>query len=315
MPGEMDEILAEFLVESYESLDRLDRDLLALERDPGSRDVLASIFRTMHTIKGTCGFLGFLKLERIAHAAESLLAGVRDGSLAITPQTAGVLLATGDVLRLILRQIEVSGIDGDDDHDALVAELERLRMGPASVDPTTTAEATPKPAAPTRDARPRRPFTDTTVRVDVGLLDRLMTLVGELVLARNHLVELAADRPDPSLASATQSIDHITAELQESVMKTRLQPIRTAWSTFPRVVRDLAVALDKRARIETVGDDTELDRSIIEAIKDPLTHIVRNAVDHGIEEPGADRGRQARGRCCVRPGLPRGRPGHDRGVR
>ena len=286
MPGEMDEIVAEFLVESYESLDRLDRDLLALERDPGSRDVLASIFRTMHTIKGTCGFLGFLKLERIAHAAESLLAGVRDGSLAITPQTAGVLLATGDVLRLILRQIEVSGIDGDDDHDALVAELERLRMGPASVDPTTTAEATPKPAAPTRGARPRSPFTDTTVRVDVGLLDRLMTLVGELVLARNHLVELAADRPDPSLASATQSIDHITAELQESVMKTRLQPIRTAWNTFPRVVRDLAVALDKRVRIETVGDDTELDRSIIEAIKDPLTHIVRNAVDHGIEEPG-----------------------------
>src|SRR6266576_2130885 len=188
----MDEIVAEFLVESFESLDRLDRDLLALERDPGSRDVLASIFRTMHTIKGTCGFLGFLKLERIAHAAESLLAGVREGSMAITPQTAGGLLATGDVLRLILRQIEVSGTDGDDDHDALVAEL---------------------------------------------------------VLARNHLVALAADTPDPSLASATQSVDHITAELQESVMKTRLQPIRTAWSTFPRGVRDLAVALAKRARI------------------------------------------------------------------
>ena len=286
MPGEMDEIVAEFLVESYESLDRLDRDLLALERDPGSRDVLASIFRTMHTIKGTCGFLGFLKLERIAHAAESLLAGVRDGSLAITPQTAGVLLATGDVLRLILRQIEVSGIDGDDDHDALVAELERLRMASGERGSDDDGrQATPKPAAPTRGARPRSAFTDTTVRVDVGLLDRLMTLVGELVLARNHLVELAVDRPDPSLASATQSVDHITAELQESVMKTRLQPIRTAWSTFPRVVRDLAVALDKRARIETVGDDTELDRSIIEAIKDPLTHIVRNAVDHGIEEP------------------------------
>jgi two-component system, chemotaxis family, sensor kinase CheA len=287
VPGEMDEIVAEFLVESYESLDRLDHDLLALERDPESRDVLASIFRTMHTIKGTCGFLGFLKLERIAHAAESLLAGVRDGSMAITPQTAGVLLATGDVLRLILRQIEVSGTDGDDDHDALVADLERLRVAPESLNPTTrtAAEATPQPAAPTRGALPRSAFTDTTVRVDVGLLDRLMTLVGELVLARNHLVELAADPPDPSLASATQSVDHITAELQESVMKTRLQPIRTAWSTFPRVVRDLAVALDKRARIETVGDDTELDRSIIEAIKDPLTHIVRNAVDHGIEEP------------------------------
>jgi two-component system, chemotaxis family, sensor kinase CheA len=288
VPGEMDEIVAEFLVESYESLDRLDRDLLALERDPDSRDVLASIFRTMHTIKGTCGFLGFLKLERIAHAAESLLAGVRDGSSAITPPTAGVLLATGDVLRQILRKIEVGGSDGDDDHDALVAELERLRLAPESANPTTKeaaaeVEVTPQPG-PTR-GRPRSVFADTTVRVDVGSLDRLMTLVGELVLARNHLVEIAAESADPSLASATQSVNHITAELQESVMKTRLQPIRTAWNTFPRVVRDLAVALDKRVRIETVGDDTELDRSIIEAIKDPLTHIVRNAVDHGIEEP------------------------------
>ena len=288
MPGEMDEIVAEFLVESYESLDRLDRDLLALERDPHSRDVLASIFRTMHTIKGTCGFLGFVKLERIAHAAESLLAGLRDGSLSITPQTAGVLLATGDVLRRILRQIEASGTDGEDDHDALVEELGRLREAPgARLGAPLAAETQPAPqlVGSGRGVRMRSTVTDTTVRVDVTLLDRLMTLVGELVLARNHLVELASDRMDPSLASATQSVDHITAELQEGVMKTRLQPIRTAWGTFPRVVRDLAVALDKRVRIETDGDDTELDRSIIEAIKDPLTHIVRNAVDHGIEEP------------------------------
>ncbi|MDP9300673.1 MAG: chemotaxis protein CheA [Actinomycetota bacterium] len=289
MPGEMDEIVAEFLVESYESLDRLDRDLLALERDPHSRDVLASIFRAMHTIKGTCGFLGFVKLERIAHAAESLLAGLRDGSLSITPQIAGALLCTGDVLRGILRQIEASGTDGEDDHDALVEELERLQEAPGgtrqATAPDTDAQPAPQPAGSGRGARMRTAVADTTVRVDVRLLDRLMTLVGELVLARNHLVELASDRADPSLASATQSIDHITAELQEGVMKTRLQPIRTAWGTFPRVARDLAVALDKRVRIETVGDDTELDRSIIEAIKDPLTHLVRNAVDHGIEEP------------------------------
>ena len=289
MPGEMDEIVAEFLVESYESLDRLDRDLLALERDPEARDVLASIFRTMHTIKGTCGFLGFVKLERIAHAAEGLLAGLRDGSMSITPQTAGVLLATGDVLRLILRQIEANGTDGGDDHDALVEELGRLRKAPPDPAAPPAAEALPSPQpARTRHARGagiRSAVADTTVRVDVGLLDRLMTLVGELVLARNHLVELASDRADPSLASATQGVHRITAELQEGVMKTRLQPIRTAWGTFPRVARDLAVALDKRVRIETDGDDTELDRSIIEAIKDPLTHIVRNAVDHGIEEP------------------------------
>ena len=293
MPGEMDEIVAEFLVESYESLDRLDRDLLALERDPHSREVLASIFRTMHTIKGTCGFLGFAKLERIAHAAESLLAGLRDGSLSITPQTAGVLLATDDVLRLILRQIEATGMDGEDDHDALVEDLGRLREaqpGLSRAAPPVAAarpEAQHSPAGPGRSFGFRRAVTDTTVRVDVNVLDRLMTLVGELVLARNQLAALASDRADLSLASATQSVDRITAELQEGVTKTRLRPIRTAWATLPRVARDLAVALDKRVRIETDGDDTELDRSIIEAIKDPLTHIVRNAVDHGIEGPKA----------------------------
>ena len=293
MPGEMDEIVAEFLVESYESLDRLDRDLLALERDPHSREVLASIFRTMHTIKGTCGFLGFAKLERIAHAAESLLAGLRDGSLSITPQTAGVLLATGDVMRLILRQIEATGTDGEDDHDGLVEDLGRLRGAPPGVSPAVPPaadarpETQPAPAGPDRSVGLRSAVTETTVRVDVNVLDRLMTLVGELVLARNQLAALASDRADPSLASATQSVDRITAELQEGVTKTRLQPIRTAWATLPRVARDLAVALDKRVRIETDGDDTELDRSIIEAIKDPLTHIVRNAVDHGIEGPEA----------------------------
>ncbi|TMM21724.1 MAG: chemotaxis protein CheA [Actinobacteria bacterium] len=289
----MDEIVAEFLVESYESLDRLDRDLLALERDPHSREVLASIFRTMHTIKGTCGFLGFAKLERIAHAAESLLAGLRDGSLSITPQTAGVLLATGDVMRLILRQIEATGTDGEDDHDGLVEDLGRLRGAPPGVSPAVPpapgAQPEPQPvrSGPDRSVGLRSAVTETTVRVDVNVLDRLMTLVGELVLARNQLAALASDRADPSLASATQSVDRITAELQEGVTKTRLQPIRTAWATLPRVARDLAVALDKRVRIETDGDDTELDRSIIEAIKDPLTHIVRNAVDHGIEGPEA----------------------------
>ena len=293
MPGEMDEIVAEFLVESYESLDRLDRVLLALERDPEARDVLASIFRTMHTIKGTCGFLGFAKLERIAHAAESLLAGLRDGSLSITPQTAGVLLATGDVMRLILRQIEATGTDGEDDHDGLVEDLGRLRGAPPGVSPAVPpapgAQPEPQPvrSGPDRSVGLRSAVTETTVRVDVNVLDRLMTLVGELVLARNQLAALASDRADPSLASATQSVDRITAELQEGVTKTRLQPIRTAWATLPRVARDLAVALDKRVRIETDGDDTELDRSIIEAIKDPLTHIVRNAVDHGIEGPEA----------------------------
>jgi two-component system, chemotaxis family, sensor kinase CheA len=277
----MDEIVAEFLVESIESLDRLDRDLLALERDPGSRDVLGSIFRTVHTIKGTCGFLGFGRLERVAHAAESLLAGLRDGSRSMTPEIAEVLLRTGDALRAMLDGIGATGAEGQDAHDDLVRDLSRLRGG--SVEGFGVA-VVPAAAAATRSER-RGSVADTTIRVDVGLLDRLMTLVGELVLARNHLVQLADGSPDPALASASQGVDRITAELQEGVMKTRLQPIRTAWAAFPRVVRDLAVALGKQGRLETDGEDTELDRSIIEAIKDPLAHLVRNAIDHGIESP------------------------------
>ncbi len=278
----MDEIVAEFLVESVESLDRLDRDLLALEREPGSRDVLASIFRTVHTIKGTCGFLGFGRLERVAHAAESLLAGLRDGSRSMTPEIAEVLLRTGDALRAMLDRIAATGAEGEDAHDDVVRDLSRLRGGSAEGFAAPVLPATP---ATGRSER-RGSVADTTIRVDVGLLDRLMTVVGELVLARNHLVQLADGSPDPALASASHGVDRITAELQEGVMKTRLQPIRTAWAAFPRVVRDLAVAVGKQARLETDGEDTELDRSIIEAIKDPLAHLVRNAIDHGIESPG-----------------------------
>jgi two-component system, chemotaxis family, sensor kinase CheA len=278
--NEMDEIVAEFVVESVEGLDRLDRDLLALERDPGSRDVLASIFRTMHTIKGTCGFLGFGRVERVAHAAESLLAGLRDGSRSMTPEIAEVLLRTGDALRTMLDGIAATGGEGVEVHEDLVRDLGRLRGAGAEDRPA------PVPPAPhPRSSDGRAHAGDATVRVDVALLDRLMTVVGELVLARNHLVQLAAEREDPALASASQGVDRITAELQDGVMKTRLQPIRTAWAPFPRLVRDLAVALGKRVRIETDGEDTELDRSIVEAIKDPLAHLVRNAVDHGIESP------------------------------
>src|SRR5207344_2880967 len=172
--SDMDEIVAEFLVETHESLDRLDRDLLVLERQPGSPEVLAGIFRTMHTIKGTCGFLGFTKLERVAHAAESLLAALRDGTLTLTPTVAGSLLATGDALRAMLAEIEASGADGDDDHDELVDELERLRAPGSDAGET---EAVPAPRAPAL----AQAHTDSTVRVDVALLDGLMTTVGQLV--------------------------------------------------------------------------------------------------------------------------------------
>ena len=306
---EMGEIVQEFLVESYEALDRLDADLLALERDPTSGEVLPSIFRVMHTIKGTCGFLGFPKLERVAHAAESLLGALRDGSLEVTPPITSALLATGDALRQLLGQIERTGGDGEDDFLHLVATLERLRasdgksaqqrvpatpLAPAprarpdkpKAEPTALAE-TPA-AAPAPAAAPSTSVSDTNIRVDTHVLDNLMTLVGELVLARNHISQITQATRDPGLVAAAQHLNGITSELQDGVMRTRLQPINTAWARFPRVVRDLGLALGKQVRVETEGDDTELDRSIIEAIKDPLMHLVRNAVDHGIE-PAVER--------------------------
>jgi two-component system chemotaxis sensor kinase CheA len=304
---DMGEIVQEFLVESYEALDRLDRDLLELEKDP-SKETLQSIFRVMHTIKGTCGFLGFAKLERVAHAAESLLGALRDGTLALSPQIASALLTTGDALRTMLGLIEQTNADGDEDYLHLVATLERLRVsgganGPTRVpivppspraaafrpkapeaeQPTATVTATPAPEAGA-EKHAAASVTETNVRVDTHVLDNLMTLVGELVLTRNHIAQMTTTgEADPALAAAAQQLNTLTSELQEGVMRTRLQPIHTAWQRFPRVVRDLAIALDKRVRVETEGDDTELDRSLVEAIKDPLMHLVRNAVDHGIE--------------------------------
>jgi two-component system, chemotaxis family, sensor kinase CheA len=340
MSSDMDEIVQEFLVESYEALDRLDGDLLTLERDPNSPDVLASIFRVMHTIKGTCGFLGFQKLERVAHAAESLLGALRDGTLPVNPAIASALLATGDALRQMLGNIERTGNDGDEDFLHLVATLERLRAsggtdapthvpatpvaprkGVAKAKPAATpdaASAAPdvgddreveKPSAPVRPAPPgtdgadKASVAETNIRVDVHVLDNLMTLVGELVLARNHITQLTAHAThDTPLLAAAQHLNSITSDLQDGVMRTRLQPINTAWARFPRVVRDLAMALGKQVRVRTEGDDTELDRSIIEAIKDPLMHLVRNAVDHGIEDP-AEReaaGKPAEGTIVIR---------------
>jgi two-component system chemotaxis sensor kinase CheA len=298
--GDSDEVVAEFLVESRENLDQLDRDLVALEESPSSRELLSSIFRTVHTIKGSCGFLGFGKLESVAHHGESLLSRLRDGALPFDEHVASALLALGDALREMLACIEKRGNEGDGDYEPLIETLtaleERgpglaaLEVPPPAAPPAAAALSQPTaPAAPPVAPPPDPPapgtVVESTIRVDVGLLDRLMNLVGELVLSRNHILQLAGSRPGATLAAATQRLDLITTELQVGVMRTRMQPIGSLWGKLPRVVRDLAVACGKRVRLETDGDDTELDKTVLEAIKDPLIHLVRNAVDHGIERP------------------------------
>ncbi|HTX01703.1 MAG TPA: chemotaxis protein CheA [Acidimicrobiales bacterium] len=445
------EIIAEFLVEAYESLDQLDRDLVELERDPTDQVRLQSVFRTLHTIKGNGGFLGFQSLQSVAHAAESLLARLRDGELVLDPEITSGLLCAIDAIREMLAAIEGSGSEGTRHDQELVALLATLTSGapsttrsaqpghsdqppapagaappvpprmdtvppgdatgaegapdiadsdaaspateptskaastsaklpagrrrstkptkpqlpapavdapsqdqaendcpaatstetvPASTQaPQRTAQASESPAAPSADgssatavasphsegARPvagpatpaapkalspaatdagevRGAVAEQSVRVDVTVLDRLVNLVGELVLARNQIVQRARGTQDADLVATAQRLDLITSELQDGVMKTRMQPISTIWSRFPRVVRDLAMTCDKNVRLDMEGTETELDRTILEAIRDPMLHLVRNSVDHGIESP-ADRtaaGKAPEGRILLR---------------
>ena len=278
----MDDVVKEFLIETRENLDKFDRDLVALEKDPASRKTLASIFRTIHTLKGTCGFLTFERLEVLAHAAENLLSLMRDGRLAINAEIASALLATGDTIRTMLSNIETTGTEGAAGIASLVETFNRLQNGAPAIAAPTVADA---PGA-TGTAHP----ADTSVRVSVALLDQLMDMVGELVLTRNQILQCAADLANTAVAGASQRLNLITTELQERVMKTRMEPIGNVWNKFPRLVRDLEHTCGKKVRLTIDGADTELDRTLLEAIKDPLAHLVRNAIDHGIEAPDARRG-------------------------
>ena len=349
----MDDIVKEFLVESHENLDRLDQELVQLESDPQSRELLSSVFRTIHTIKGSCGFLAFAKLEKVAHSGENLLSKLRDGELLLTAEITSELLALVDAVRQMLGEIKDSGADGSEEYAGLIENLKRLQTQgaaaekPLSVDAAaTTAEVETAPAAaPTaavekapaacaeavpiavpkeegpdkaRNSRQRpaasleaaqasdgsraRDAKDQTIRVDVARLDRLMNLAGELVLARNRITQFTNHQSDNAFAGMAQQLNLLTSELQEEVMRTRMQPISHLFDKFPRVVRDLVTMCGKQVQIELVGKETELDKSLLEAIKDPLTHVVRNSVDHGIEMP-ADRvaaGKRAEGRLLLR---------------
>lgn len=424
------ELINEFLVESYDNLDQLDQDFVALEMDPSNVEMLSRIFRCIHTIKGTCGFLGLSKLESVAHVGENLLSQLRDGEFTLTPDMTNALLLLVDAVREILGAIERDGGEGDGDYSALIASFETFQGGDApvgvsaepaqtAVEPepvSATAETSDEPSEPDSDAPstggirlgellvqrgnaspaeiaaalvkqlegdPRRlgeilvesnivspqvleviieeqkrlepqavgelllhsgvinavdiaqalksqlegdtrvvgeiledqglvtsdevadaldtqkqqrdepqgapqastSVVDSTIRVDVDLLDKVMNMVGELVLSRNQILQFSMSQEDVNFNAACQRLNLVTTELQEGVMKTRMQPIGNIWNKFPRIVRDLSRSVGKKIRLEMEGEDTELDKTILEAIKDPLTHIVRNSVDHGVETP------------------------------
>jgi two-component system, chemotaxis family, sensor kinase CheA len=307
---DISEAVREFVIECFENLDVMERDLVSLEHTPNTPELLRSIFRTMHTIKGGAGFLGLRALEQLAHTAENLLGKVRDGAMELSHERAGVLLATIDKCRQGIQLLEKTGSDTGFAPEALIQQL--LTVGAGEQAQTVTAKPTVvnspvvQPVAPavalpavvpvveanqptnndTHNANKNAVSAgDSTIRVDVALLDKLMTRVGELVLARNQILQHTNGLEDAEFVSTAQRLNLITTELQEGVMKTRMQPIGNVWSKFPRVVRDLSSQLKKQVRIEIEGKETELDKTIIEAIKDPLTHLVRNSVDHGIETP------------------------------
>ena len=407
----MDDLLNEFLEEATDSLVQLDQDFVELEKDPENLDIVKNIFRVMHTVKGTSGFLGFSRLEKIAHAAEDLMDKVRSGDLAATPELISVIFEASDKIKEIVEALEEDGEEPQKDDSELISKIRAIESGgevaeesspqeePANEEQSSeaagktpdldeeidfepiVAEYVEEEDIKTLDAgelakalkdegdeegeqrsggktpdldeeidfdpimaeyadeqneegkeNPDTPKNESTaedsslpvkkelsdeekkkavdaglkaaasaeankkpikkpaqsIRVSLDVLENLMQLVGELVLTRNQLLQLKRSsnvKAEGNFATSLQRLNIITTELQEGVMKTRMQPISNVWAKFPRVVRDLAKELNKKIQLEMVGEETELDRQMLEAIKDPLTHMIRNAADHGVEGP------------------------------
>lgn len=388
----MDDLLSEFLTETTESLTVLDGELVKLEQNPNDPDLLGNIFRLVHTIKGTCGFLGLPRLESVAHASENVLGKIRDGQLVVTPEAISLVLESLDQIKNILAILEQTEQEPEGDDSDLIGRLNAILEGtdaepvtakaadgapaeleadaaaakpvadrpesaepvaappesarpesaqpesvqpqPAQPQPAAASEPAPaaaappapapvpavpdpkpkaakaKPPAPQPKPQPKPPASLSradaggnqgggqpggnqrepsvaaqTIRVHVDLLENLMTMVSELVLTRNQLMQILRNQKDSEFVAPLQRLNHVTSELQEGVMKTRMQPIGNAWAKLPRMVRDLALELGKKIDLQMYGADTELDRQVLDLIKDPLTHMVRNSADHGLEMP------------------------------
>jgi two-component system chemotaxis sensor kinase CheA len=300
-----------FLMESYAQLDRLDQELVMLQEGSADSETLSRVWRGLHTLTDSCGALGFTRLALLTHGGENMMRRLCDGELQLNVEITTALRTLVDAVYQMLSNIEVMGREGETDDTHLRATFTRFEdvsaVPPAPPPPLerpgtplpTTAQ--PQPVLAAAQARAIS-VSDTSIRVDVGLLDALMDQVGELVLVRNRIMQFATLQEDRSVVAAYQRLDLITAALQENVMKTRMQPIGTIWNKLPRVVRDLALECGKKVNVRMDGQETELDRTLLEAIKDPLTHLVRNAVDHGIESPETRRkvGKPEIGALCLR---------------
>lgn len=353
----MDELLSEFLTETNESLGVLDVELVKLEQNPNDPELLSNIFRLMHTIKGTCGFLGLPRLESVAHAGENILGKVRDGELEANSEAVSLILECLDRIRDILGVLEETEAEPEGEDSELIGRLNALADGggaaapaadaPAAAEPAAepapepvaeepvveepvaeepaaaasddapaeqapvceaaaealcepAAQAAPPPPAPKPAPKPEpKPapaanaetpkessVANQSIRVNVDVLENLMTMVSELVLTRNQLLQILRSQRESEFAAPLQQLNHVVSELQDGVMQTRMQPIGNAWAKLPRIIRDLSHELGKKIDLVMKGAETELDRQVLDLIKDPLTHMVRNSADHGLEMPG-----------------------------
>ena len=312
----MDDLLKDFLTETSESLNLVDAELVRFEQEPNNGKILGNIFRLVHTIKGTCGFLALPRLETLAHAAETVMGKFRDG-MPVTADAVTIILSTIDRIKKILEEIEALQKEPDGNDADLIEILGRISRGESVAVQAATppVELKQQPDAPSPAPEPEKSeqpekvqpergeeersdrIANHSIRVNVETLDHLMTTVSELVLTRNQLLEIVRRNEDSDFKVPLQRLSNVTAELQEGVMKTRMQPIGNAWQKLPRIVRDLCAELGKDIELEMRGADTELDRQVLELVRDPLTHLVRNCADHGIERP-ANRlaaGKPARG--------------------
>ncbi|MDA0782904.1 MAG: chemotaxis protein CheW [Rickettsiales bacterium] len=363
----MDELIEDFLVETSEGLEELDNDLVVLEQNPADKEIIAKIFRVMHTIKGTCGFLGLARLEKIAHAGEDVFDRIRGGDFNVTPEIISLVFESLDKIKEIMSHIEQHEVEPEGDDSDLTARLRAcaesggIAAATLPVEPPVVQESIPtesngipqdneelqrlfdetqplvdmgnnkavevesgkSDAIPQDSDELQRLFDETqplvdmgtkepvekqtveavkseskdknddkvkkavhqSIRVNLDILEDLMQKASELVLTRNQLMQIMRQQQDSAFNLALQRLNGITTEIQESVMKTRMQPVGNAWTKLPRIIRDLSVELGKKIELKMTGEDTELDRHLLEAITDPLTHMIRNSADHGIERP------------------------------
>ena len=321
-----DEIVLEFLKQSFEHLEHVEKILADLQ--PGETDeaLLTAALKHTEVIRGTGGFLSFQHLSLLLLSFRNVLNAVKGGKIPFDERAKKLIVNITSGAGQVLSNIEFTGVEGEMTFANLNKSAEALIKGEPDPTPPPKKSSAPKESAPAAEApttdkpakksegaasqnkggdkksanapKEKSSLTDNSIRVDVGLLDSLMNLVGELVLTRNQILQFTSTATSSGLATSAQDLNLITTELQEGVMKTRMQTIGTIWRKFPRVVRDLSKVCAKQARVEMEGEDTELDKTIIEAIKDPLTHIIRNSVDHGIEMPEdrIKKGKSAEGR-------------------